>query len=265
MKKISSFLVVLLLMSVSFMANAQEYPRGDVSQDGAVDIADVTDLINYLLTGTWPDEPVTEGDWVDLGLPSGTLWATRNVGADNPEDYGDYFAWGETEPKEVYSWTTYKWAYYDDEGNLCFYDEELTDDSYLGEDLELRRDDDAAYVHYLEEGDNPDYHHARMPSYEQMLELYHNCTWQWTQRNGVNGQLMTGPNGNTMFLPAAGVRMDDLLYNVGSEGCYLSRDRVLELVNNAYALDFLSTFLAPNPDYARFPGYSVRAVREPNK
>ncbi len=67
-------------MSVSFMANAQEYPRGDVSQDGAVDIADVTDLINYLLTGTWPDEPVTEGDWVDLGLPSGTLWATRNVG-----------------------------------------------------------------------------------------------------------------------------------------------------------------------------------------
>ena len=107
MAKFSSFLIVLLLMLTSFTAGAQEYPRGDVNQDGAVNISDVTclidnllsgvpegdvnqdgvanisdvtSLIDYLLSGSWPDEPVPPPDpheWVDLGLPSGTLWAQR--------------------------------------------------------------------------------------------------------------------------------------------------------------------------------------------
>ena len=111
MKSISSILLVLLLMLASFKAGL-EYPRGDVDQNGIVSIADVTCLIDYLLSGTWNDEPVTppdEHEWVDLGLPSGTLWATCNVGAENPEYYGDYFAWGETDPKDYYNWSTYKW------------------------------------------------------------------------------------------------------------------------------------------------------------
>ena len=112
MKKISSLLVVLLLMLASFTAGV-EYERGDTNHDGVVNIADVTCLIDYLLNGTWPDDPVTPPDdheWVDLGLPSGSLWATCNVGANSPEEYGDYFAWGETESKEVYNWETYKWC-----------------------------------------------------------------------------------------------------------------------------------------------------------
>ena len=130
MAKFSSFLIVLLLMLTSFTAGAQEYPRGDVNQDGAVNISDVTclidnllsgvpegdvnqdgvanisdvtSLIDYLLSGSWPDDPVTPPDlheWVDLGLPSGTLWATCNVGASNPEELGSYFAWGETATKD---------------------------------------------------------------------------------------------------------------------------------------------------------------------
>ena len=113
MKKFSSFLVLLLLMLASLAANAQDYPRGDVDRDGRVNISDVTILIDFLLQGTWPDEPVTppdEHEWVDLGLSSGMLWATCNVGANAPEDYGNYFAWGETEPKEDYTWETYKWC-----------------------------------------------------------------------------------------------------------------------------------------------------------
>ena len=111
MKKSIFSLFVLSLMLTSFTAAADvDYQRGDVSHDGRVSIDDVTCLINYLLYGTWPDDPVAPDnhEYVDLGLPSGTLWATCNVGADSPEDYGDYFAWGETESKEVYNWSTYK-------------------------------------------------------------------------------------------------------------------------------------------------------------
>ena len=112
MKKAILVISVLSLMLASFTAGV-EYQRGDVDQNGRVNIDDVTFLIDYLLKGTWGDEPVTPVDnheYVDLGLPSGTLWATCNVGANAPEDYGDYFAWGETSPKEVYTWETYKWC-----------------------------------------------------------------------------------------------------------------------------------------------------------
>ena len=88
---------VMSMMLVSFKAGV-EYQRGDV---------------DYLLFGTWPEEPVTPPDtheYVDLGLPSGTLWATVNVGATRPNEFGDYFAWGETEPKEEYDWNNYKWC-----------------------------------------------------------------------------------------------------------------------------------------------------------
>ena len=93
MKKFSSFLVVLLLMLTSFTVGTQ-YPRGDVNLDSNVNISDVTCLIDYLLNGTWDDEPVTppqDHEWVDLGLSSGTLWATCNVGANSPEEGGDFF------------------------------------------------------------------------------------------------------------------------------------------------------------------------------
>ena len=107
MKKFNSFLVLSLLMLPSLVSNAQEYLRGDVDLDGHVDISDVTCLINYLLKGSWPDADGYE--YVDLGLPSGTLWATCNVGANCPEEYGDYFAWSETVPKDEFTYENYKW------------------------------------------------------------------------------------------------------------------------------------------------------------
>ena len=266
-------------MSVSFTAHAEEYPRGDVDRDGAVNISDVTclidnllkgvpegdvdqdglvnisdvtSLIDYLLKGSWPDDPVTppdEGDWVDLGLPSGTLWATRNVGANAPEDYGDYFAWGETEPKD----NRYKWYQCDDED--CGFTKYCTD-SYSGyhgfvdNKTELDPADDAACAHYPG---------GRMPSPEQILELYYNCTWQWTQRNGVNGQLVSGPNGNTMFLPAAGCLRNGFL-TVGSIGWYWSRTLNSDNTWFAYFLTSESGGMGLN-EYYRFYGHTVRAVR----
>ena len=93
----------------------------DVDDNGAVDIDDLNIIINVIV-GKDGSGSHGQGDWVDLGLPSGTLWATRNIGAASPEDYGDHFAWGEITPKSEYSWETYKWfnEYYDTEGSFHY-------------------------------------------------------------------------------------------------------------------------------------------------
>ena len=123
-------------------------------------------------------------EYVDLGLPSGLLWATCNVGANAPEEYGDYFAWGEIVPKDVYNWSTYQ--YYDG-SNLA---------KYTGSDglTTLLPGDDAATTNWS--------NGWRMPTKEEWQELLDNTTNKWTTQNGVNGRLFTGSNGNSLFLPA---------------------------------------------------------------
>ena len=226
--------------------------NADVDQDGRVNINDVTDLIDLLLNQSQNPEPV-EGDWVDLGLPSGTIWATRNVGASSPEDYGDHFAWGETVPKDCYNWTTYKWC----NGSSISLTKYCTDSNhgyngFIDGKTELDPSDDAACAHYPG---------GRMPSLEQIQELIDNCTWQWTQRNGVNGQLGTGPNGNTIFLPAAGSRWNESLLVVGSHGLYWSRALDSSLPDGAYGLDFGSGDVYWGNYDSRSYGFTVRAVR----
>jgi len=224
---------------------------GDVNGDHEVNIADVNTIISIILSGPAPD---LEHDYVDLGLPSGTLWATRNVGASAPEEYGDYFAWGETEPKNDYDWSTYKWC----NGSMtkltkyCLYSYYGYND-FVDDKTELDPADDAACAHYPG---------GRMPSLVQIQELCDNCTCQWTQRNGVNGQLVTGPNGNTMFLPAAGGRWGESLYDAGSYGYYWSRTLYSGHPYNAGYLYFYSTAWSRwNNGIYRYYGHTVRAVR----
>lgn len=256
MKKIAICLGVLFWTLTSFMAGV-EYQRGDVNQDGTVTIGDVTCLIDYLLNGSWPDEPVTPPDdheWVDLGLPSGTLWATCNVGASAPEEYGDYFAWGETAPKDYYYWNTYKWS----NGDYTTLTKYCTDSSYgnngfVDNKTELDPEDDAAYVNWGSSW--------RMPTKEQQDELRERCTSEWTQVNGVNGRLFTGPNGNTLFLPAAGYRWRESLYYAGSWGNYWSRTLYSSNLHNACGLDFGSGESVYWTGYDRGNGFAVRAVR----
>ncbi len=190
-------------------------------------------------------------EYVDLGLPSGTLWATCNVGADSPEEYGDYFAWGETEPKYDYDWSTYKWCN-GSENTLTKY---CTDSSFgtVDNKTELEPEDDAAYVNWGLSW--------RIPTVEQIQELYDNCTSQWTTRNGVNGRLVTGPNGKTLFLPAAGVRRNDSLDYAGSYGYYWSHMVGSYDPYNAYYLNFFSGDWAIWCFEGRCGGFTVRAVR----
>lgn len=149
-------------------------------------------------------------DYVDLGLPSGTLWATCNVGADSPEEYGWQYAWGETETKEYYSLEAYKW--YDDK--QCCFTKYCTDSDYgiVDNKTELDPEDDVAHVKW---GGS-----WRMPTIDEIAELRNLCTWEWTVLNGIYGCRVTGKNGNSIFLPAAGYSVDELLSNATNEMAY---------------------------------------------
>lgn len=179
--------------------------------------------------------------YVDLGLPSGTLWATTNVGSSTEEGFGDYYAWGETETKSDYSWNTYKFG----TSNLTKYNS--TDGL-----TKLEAEDDVAHV--LCGGD------WHMPTQTQMQELIDECTWTWGTVNGINGYTVSG-NGNSIFLPAAGYRYNTSSSGVGSYGYYCSSSLYSGNDSSTHYLYFNSSnhsVASGNRSYGR----SVRPVIE---
>lgn len=157
---------------------------------------------------------------IDLGLPNGTKWACCNVGASKPEDLGDYYAWGETEVKDCYTGSNY--VHWDAE-NKC----------YTGISSEIGgTDNDVAYVKWNE--------NWRMPSINHISELVENCTYEWTQLNGVNVGRFTGPNGNSIYLPTMGYIVGDTFYKKGGIGYYWSSTR--HKTTNMYGQVYYSAF-----------------------
>ena len=194
-------------------------------------------------------------EWIDLGLPSGLKWATCNVGATTPEEYGDYFAWGETEPKDYYYWNTYKWCNgsYDTMTKYCTDSEDGTVDNKTT--LELT--DDAARVNWGGKW--------RMPTKAEYDELINrsNCTWTRTTQNGVKGyKVISKKNGNSIFLPGAGYRYDDSLRYAGSYGYYWSSSLGTSGSNYACSVYFDSSYVDWDSYGYRCNGRSVRAVCE---
>ena len=183
---------------------------------------------------------------IDLGLPSGTKWCCCNVGASIPEGYGGYYAWGETGEKSVYNLDTY--AYYNDNTGFVNIGSDIAGTSY-----------DVATVRVGASW--------RMPSTVQQQELINNCSRQWTQQNGVNGILVTGPSGGQVFLPAAGCRYDTSLSNAGSSGNYWTSSLCWSSSfypyydSNAYCLYFRSDGRSGGGWSGRDMGFSVRPVR----
>ena len=197
-----------------------------------------------------------EHEWVDLGLPSGTLWATCNVGANSPEQYGDYFAWGETEPKTEYNWSTYKWC----NGSSDTMTKYCTSSSYGTVDnrTELLAADDAATANWGSDW--------QMPTKEQCDELTKskNTLTEWTTLNGVNGCKITSKsNGNSIFLPAAGSHYFSGLDGAGSNGYYLSRSLCTKYSHFAYYIGFYMGNIGGSNSF-RDDGRSVRPVRMRN-
>ena len=177
---------------------------------------------------------------IDLGLPSGTKWACCNVGANKPEGYGGYYAWGETETKSTYDWSTY--IHCDGSEKTCH---------DLGSDIAGTRYD----VAHVKWGGS-----WVIPSKVQQDELRNNCTYEWTTVNGVKGGKFTSKkNGKSIFLPAAGHRNGSDLDNAGSYGYYWSSTQAPSYARNAYSLYFNSGN-AYARDYYRYYGFTVRPV-----
>ena len=190
-------------------------------------------------------------EYVDLGLPSGTLWATCNVGASKPEEYGDYFAWGETQSREKYSWDDYKWGglLYSPLTKYCIHSGLGTVDNRP----ELLPEDDAATANWGSSW--------RMPSSDQINELCNPSytITEWTALNGVNGLKITSKkNGKSLFLPAAG-ECGLVLGYVGAHGYYWSRSLFPEGSCWAYNLNFYTNVVDCNAD-ERMYGRSVRPI-----
>lgn len=194
--------------------------------------------------------------YVDLGLPSGVLWAKCNVGADTPEGYGDYFAWGETSTKSSYNWITYQYSNLNTNGYdiLTKYCQEpsIGYNGYTDNLTILLPEDDAATANRG--------HGWRMPTEAEFQELYDNTIVSWTTQNGVNGKLFTAVNGNSLFLPATGnLSFDGNLYNVGYVGTYWSSSLNTDAPLGAWYLNFDANGFYID-SYDRCAGRSVRAV-----
>ena len=211
--------VIALMMTIS--ASAQFYIY---CKDGSVIVVDSISMIAPV------EKPNSENghDWVDLGLPSGLKWATCNVGANAPEEYGDYFAWGETTTKDTYNWSTYKYC----NGSYTTLTKYNANSSYGSVDnkTQLELSDDAAAVNWGGAW--------RMPTDAEMTELRTECTWTWTSKGSVNGYQVTGPNGNSIFLPAAGYRRSSGLDGAGSDGYYWSSSLYTDDPDGAYDVNF---------------------------
>ena len=198
-------------------------------------------------------------EYVDLGLS--VLWATKNIGACTEDESGDYFSWGETEPKSVYSMKNYKFGVW---GNLSKYVnvtelEDRYDFEYgpIVDNLTLLEPiDDAATCNW----GSP----WRMPTNKEYIELVTECEWIWIERyNGkdVNGYIVRGKNGNHIFLPCVGVKTEDREYGVNQDGRYwtstLSRNRF------AHEMFFVDNMIDTNLNTChRYEGRPVRPVVE---
>ena len=185
-------------------------------------------------------------EYVDLGLS--VKWATCNVGASNPEDYGNYYAWGETSTKETY-----------DEDNCPTFGlfelsiSQLQAQGYIDGEGNLTSQYDAARANW---GGN-----WRMPTETEMRELIDKCNWEWTTQNGVYGYKVEGPNGNSIFLPAVGLRDGPSLYYAGGNGIYWSSTPREYGGYGAYGLGFGSDSHYVIDNF-RYHGLSVRSILE---
>ena len=193
---------------------------------------------------------------VDLGLPSGLYWASCNVGASKATGYGDYFAWGETETKDYYAWSTYKYTN-GGYGKMTKYcnDASHGDNGFTDNKTVLEQEDDAAAANWGNAW--------RMPTDAEWAELLEQCTWEWIKYSqDTFGYVVTSKtNGNSIFLPAAGYLVDDSRYNAGMRGNYWSSSLHEGEASYARYIDFNSS-KQESTQYGRFYGRSIRAVRE---
>ncbi len=196
-------------------------------------------------------------EYVDFNLPSGTLWATCNVGAETPESFGNYYAWGETGNKLMFNWEHYKYAN-DTYMKLTKYctNRSCGNEGFVDGLIALQNGDDAASISW---GGN-----WHMPSKEQWDELLQNTTNKWTVQNGVTGRLFTASNGVSLFLPAVGTHFESVYTGEKVIGLYWSRSLNSVYPFCAWYFDFNSSgcYIRDHSGSGRANGFSIRPVCE---
>ena len=217
---------------------------------------------------------------IDLGLPSGVKWGSFNMGASKPEDYGDYFAWGETtthyEPGGAqsdspawkheqwsdygeksyaggYDWRAYKFYMWDSQDLAKYCTKAIYGyDGFTDGKTVLDPEDDVAHVVFGGEW--------RTPSWAEMEELKNACTWEKTTQDGVNGYKVTGPNGNSIFLPAAGERFNTSLELLNAEGLYWTSSLYPTRPDRSVAINFDADGICWISGWYRRYGLTIRPV-----
>lgn len=248
MRSVNHILTALLLLTAT-QTSAQGW-RIYKNNGSIVDYAyeEVDSIVPFM-------SPSEGAEAIDLGLPSGTKWASYNLGASSPKDYGDYFAWGETETKSDYSWSTYA------PGGSA-----VTSKEACGTSVDL--------IYQTQGGANTDIARTqydvvkaqwgskwKMPTYAQMKELFDNCSWSQTTLNGVWGFKLSGPNGNSIFLPNAGCYNGTGRSNLGTAGYYWTSTLHTDVYTAVY-LSFNSSSRSISKGYNRYVGLSIRPVLE---
>lgn len=196
---------------------------------------------------------------IDLGLSSGTKWAEFNVGANSSAEYGNYYAWGETVKKNNFTWDSYMWC----KGSAYTLVKYCDNNTYGSFDckISLELEDDVANAELGNEW--------RMPTVEEQNELLNECAWEWTSVDEVNGYKVTGLNGNSIFLPAAGFRYGSELFDAGRRGCYWSASLASDYCYKACGLGLYDSAFEYNESdrynydwyyYDRYLGQTVRPV-----
>lgn len=198
------------------------------------------------------EQPEEVHDYVDLGLPSGTLWATMNIGAESPEDMGDHFMWGELEVRTDFSDNEYKWS-----GRSRYEIKKYCTNEYYGQvdnKMVLDLEDDVAHVNWGG--------YWRMPTRKEYKELLdnNNCTWTWVTKNGVEGyEVTSNKNGNSIFLPTSGYKFSSQWAYQGYYGNYWSSTLDIRDNTGAYYFYFIPSVHAENNNYRTY-GHVVRPV-----
>lgn len=194
--------------------------------------------------------------WVDLGLPSGTIWAVMNIGASSPLEFGGYYAWGETQTKSTYSWDNYLYGHGSHQLTKYCYDPSYGLNGYTDNLTTLEISDDAAYG-------NP-FGNARIPTKTEWEELVNNTTHVWLTEEGISGWKFTASNGNSIFLPAAGYKTTNV-NDIYQTGHYWSATLGADGPDYAWQLGFTATQIGGDMQTMtrsqRWAGQSVRAVR----
>lgn len=238
--------------SIDFCREAYKFLiEGDMMKVIGVDVKTGEPIIERMAPGTTKNND-TEVKAIDLGLPSGTLWADRNVGAKSPEDFGAFFSWGNTDPH--YPKTKNDWGEDDEAFDDYPFDEEnytKTEGYKLDGSIDSKHDAATANL------GKP----WRMPTEADFKELYDNCIWERKIINGVNGYKVTSKkNGNFLFFACSGLGYGSSWDYRGSYGYYWSSSFLS--ARNARLLNFYSGGVSPQYNNYRYIGFAVRAVQK---